>query len=118
MTLPILASRVCKRLAAAAFALSAALCATQASADENEFRQFPFLVYCEFNGVTSAYYFSQLQNGQAIYLSPDRQIGVITLNGVADRVGGDRPGSCLDKTLDELRASGQAFDLPSAAAAP
>lgn len=45
-------------------------------------------------------------------MTPDRQIGVITIDGVARRFDGDRPGSCLDKRPEDLRAAGQAFDLP------
>ena len=83
-----------------------------AKAQEATFSDFPYLIYCEYRGITNAYYFSQLVDGQAIYLTPDRQAGVITIDGVAQRIGGDRPGSCLDRTLDELRSARQAFDLP------
>lgn len=81
-------------------------------AAEPAFRDFPLVVYCEYKGITSAYYFSQLEGEQAVYLTPDRQAGMITIDGTAQRVGGDRPGNCLDKTLEELRGAGQAFDLP------
>jgi hypothetical protein len=70
------------------------------------------VIYCEYQGITSAYYFSQPSDGLAIYLTADRQVGVITIDSTARRIGGDRPGTCLDKTLDDLRTSGQAFDLP------
>jgi hypothetical protein len=53
------------------------------------------------------------------YTTPRKQIssclagvGVISISGVAERIDGDRPGASCDKTLDELRAAGQAFDLP------
>jgi hypothetical protein len=85
----------------------------QAMAETPTFRDFPYLIFCEYKGITSAYYFSQLySDGRAIYMTHESQIGVITLNGVAERVDGERPGSCQGKTLDELRAGGQAFDLP------
>jgi hypothetical protein len=86
---------------------------TQILAEEPTFADFPYVIYCEYEGIDHAYYFSQLgRDGHAIYLTPDRQVGAISIDGVAERVGGDRPGSCLDKTLDDLRAAGQAFDLP------
>jgi hypothetical protein len=74
--------------------------------------RFPYVIYCEYEGIEHAYYFSQRgTNGRATYMTPDRQVGVISIDGVAERVGGDRPGTCRDKTLDELRATGQAFDV-------
>lgn len=115
MTRQALASLIGKRFHTAAFAILAAGTGV-AQAQDAEFKKFPFVVFCEFNGVTNAYYFSQLQNGQAIYLSPDRQIGVVTLGGDTSNVGEDRQGNCADKTVDDLRAAGQAFDLPAAPA--
>ncbi|MCZ0961080.1 hypothetical protein [Paracoccus benzoatiresistens] len=86
----------------------------RAQAQESSFRDFPYVIFCEYEQITSAYYFSRLQpDGRAIYMTPDRQVGVITLDGVAQRVDGERPGSCQGKTLDELRAAGRAFDLPA-----
>ncbi|MGA0617109.1 hypothetical protein [Paracoccus sp. KR1-242] len=77
------------------------------------FLDFPVVIYCEYENITSAYYFSQLgPDGKAIYLSPDRQAGVISTHGHAEHIDGDRVGSCREKSLDELRAAGQAFDLP------
>ncbi|MFO1210960.1 MAG: hypothetical protein U1E40_17360 [Amaricoccus sp.] len=104
------ASQVLRALAASAALTLAAQ--TPARAGEATFADFPVVIYCEYSGVASAYYFSQLSDGVAIYLTPDRQAGAITIDGVAHRVGGDRSGSCQDKTLDDLRASKQAFDLP------
>lgn len=83
-----------------------------ARADEPVFSDFPVVVYCEYMGTTRAYYFSQLADGQAVYLAMDRQAGVITIDGTPRRAGGEQSGSCADKTLDDLRSSGQAFDLP------
>lgn len=83
-----------------------------AGAQQATFADFPVVIFCEYHGTTSAYYFSQLADGVAIYITPDRQAGVITIDGTARRIGGDRSGTCLDKTLADLRASGQAFDLP------
>lgn len=76
------------------------------------FKDFPYLIYCESDGIAHAFYFSKLgADGIAIYLTPDRQAGMITIDGVARRVGGDQSGTCSDKTLDDLRSSGQAYDL-------
>ena len=98
---------------AAALGLGVVLNITQTLAVDVSHRDFPFLIYCQYQGTDHAYYFSQLgEDGRAIYLTPDRQAGIITIDGVAERVGGERPGSCMDKTLSELRSSGQAFDLP------
>ncbi len=81
-------------------------------AETASFRDFPVVIFCNYNGLEHAYYFSQLDgDGRAIYMTPDRQAGSITLEGIAERIGGDRSGNCAGKTLDELRADGQAFDL-------
>lgn len=85
----------------------------QSDAQEVPVADFPFLIYCAYEGIHHAYYFSRVgPDGRAIYITPDRQAGMITIDGVAERIGGDRPGTCSDKTLDDLRGSGQAFDLP------
>ncbi len=84
-----------------------------ALSQEVSFKDFPYLIYCHSKGVDHAFYFTRLRaDGVAIYLTPDRQAGVITIDGVARRVGGEQSGSCAGKTLDELRSSGQAYDLP------
>jgi hypothetical protein len=86
----------------------------RAQAEQPSFRDFPYLIFCEYKQITSAYYFSQLQpDGRAVYMTQEQQVGVITLDGVAERIDGERPGTCQGKTLDELRAAGQAFDLPA-----
>lgn len=99
-------------LATVAAVLAIAAHVAPAKAQQATFADFPYVIYCEYRGITNAYYFSQLVDGQAIYLTPDRQAAMITIDGVAQRIGGDRPGSCLDRTLDELRSARQAFDLP------
>jgi hypothetical protein len=93
-------------------AVAAALHVGPARAQDPSFADFPYLIYCEYEGIASTYYFSQVgPDGRAIYMTLDRQVGVISIDGVAERVDGDRPGTCLDKTIDDLRAAGQAFDL-------
>ncbi len=97
----------------AAAVLAAAQGGSAAAQQSGAFADFPFVIYCQYEGIDNAYFFSQLQfDGRAVYLTLDRQVGAITVNAVAERIGGDRPGTCLDKTLDDLRAAGQAFDLP------
>lgn len=101
-----------------ALALAVALIAmtwgsTSLRAQQASFSDFPLVIYCEFKGIQHAYYFSQLgPDGQAIYLTPDRQIGAITIDGPAERLGGERAGSCLDKTLADLRSAGQVVEFP------
>lgn len=100
-------------VAAATMVLGVALHGPQSSAQDVSYKSFPYLIYCEFEGIARAYYFSQLgTDGRAIYMTPDNQAGVITITGVAEAVNGDRAGSCLNKTIKDLRSSGQAFDLP------
>jgi len=90
---------------AAAFVVAATLNGTQTLAQDATFKDFPYLIYCQYKGIDHAYYFSQLDpDGRAIYITPDRQAGTITLHGVAQRVGGDQAGTCSNKTLDDLRA--------------
>lgn len=97
-----------------AVAIGQPLCFLPAHAQDLSFKDFPYVVYCEYEGVARAFYFSRLGgDGIAVYLTPDRQAGTITIDGVARRIGGDQSGTCADKTLDELRSSGQAFDLPN-----
>jgi hypothetical protein len=97
-----------------AFVTIAGTTLTSALAQDLSFRDFPYLVYCEMEGVDRAFYFSRLgADGVAIYLTPDNQAGTITIDGVARRVGGgEQTGSCADRTIDELRSSGQTYDLP------
>ena len=78
-----------------AFMAVAGTTLTSALAQELSFRDFPYLVYCEAQGVDRAFYFSRLG-----------------ADGVARRVGGEQTGSCANKTIEELRSSGQAYDLP------
>ena len=67
---------------------------TQAFAQDLSFKDFPYLVYCELQGIDHAYYFSKLgADGVAIYLTPDRQAGMITIDGVAHKVGGRAVGN-------------------------
>ena len=84
----------------------------QAQAGEGSFDDFPFLVRCEVRGVHHAYYLSKIgPGGVAVYITPDRRAGTISIRGKAEPVGGVRPGNCSGKTLEQLRSAGQAYDL-------
>jgi hypothetical protein len=105
-----------KGTAFAAIALSqfVALCPVQAlAAREGKFIDFPYLVYCEISGIDRAFYLSKIdQDGVAVYVSPDRQAGTITITGKANPIGtAAGSGNCSGKTLEQLRSAGQAFYL-------
>jgi len=85
----------------------------QAHAKDVSFIDFPFLVHCEAGGIDRAYYLSKITpDGVAVYISPDNLAGTVTINGAAEpAMGGEGPGNCSGKTLQELRSAGQAFYL-------
>ena len=96
---------------ATALVLGAA-CYGTSDASEVSFKDFPYIIYCQYAGIDHAYYFSRLgADGRATYITPDRLAGMITIDGIAQRVGGEQSGTCLNKTLEELRSAGQAYDL-------
>jgi hypothetical protein len=96
-----------------ALSLSSASLGSRALAKDVTFTDFPFLVRCEVSGVHRAFYLSKIDaDGVAIYISPDNLAGKITINGAAEpAMGGEGPGNCSGKTLEELRSAGQAFYL-------
>ena len=100
----------------AAFALSsfAAIYNSPAHAGDAASDNFPFLMYCEFDGIIHGLYLSRIQpGGVAVYSTPDKEASlsiVISLTGKAEPVGGDWQGSCNGRTLDELRSAGQVHD--------
>jgi hypothetical protein len=105
---------VVKRTAFATVALSqvATFYNLQAHADEASFNDFPILIRCETGGVHRAYYLSKIgSDGVAVYVSPGNLAGTITIRGKAEPVGMDGSGSCAGKTLEQLRSTGQAYDL-------
>jgi hypothetical protein len=92
--------------------LLAAFANSDARAAEVAFADFPFLIACEAGGTQHAYYLSRIsRDGVAVYLTPARQAGMITLSGTAKRLGGDVQGTCSGKNLEQLRSAGQAFYL-------
>ena len=73
---------------------------------------FPFMVHCEHSGINRVFYLAKVDpDGVAVYISPDRQAGTVTIDGPAKPVGGDGSGDCVGKTIQQLRDSGKAFDL-------
>lgn len=83
-----------------------------AFAQANIFDQFPVVVACEYKGTQHAFYLSKVTaDGTATYVASDNFAGTITLMGAAKVVGAEEGGSCLGKTIEELRASGQARDI-------
>lgn len=83
-----------------------------ARAEGNLFDQFPFAVACEYRGTQHAFYLSKVTaDGTATYMASDNFAGTITLTGEAKAVGAEQGGTCLGKTIQELRASGQARDI-------
>ncbi|RCW77127.1 hypothetical protein [Phyllobacterium bourgognense] len=98
---------------ALALSLLSTIFSPQALAKDISFTAFPFLVNCEVSGVHHAYYLSKIgADGVAIYISPDNLAGRVTINGAAEpAMGGEGPGNCSGKTLEELRSAGQAFYL-------
>jgi hypothetical protein len=76
------------------------------------FEEFPFVITCEYKGLHQAFYLSRLDSdGVATYINPSRRAGTISVYGTAKASGETIGGSCLGKTLEQLRASGQAYDL-------
>jgi hypothetical protein len=76
------------------------------------FEEFPFVITCEYKGLHQAFYFTRLDaNGVATYINPSKLAGTISVGGTAKALGEPVGGSCLGKTLEQLRASGQARDL-------
>ena len=103
-------------MAFAAIALSplAAMAVSPAHAGDAASDNFPFLMYCEFDGIIHGLYLSRIQpGGVAVYSTPDKEASlsiVISLTGKAEPVGGDWQGNCNGRTLDELRSAGQVHD--------
>jgi hypothetical protein len=90
----------------------AALPVTAAQAQDNPFDRFPVVIQCKYRETYHAFYLARVsQDGTATYSASDRIAGTITIDGKAKAVGVEGGGSCLGKTLAELRASHQAYDL-------
>jgi len=76
------------------------------------FDQFPIAVSCEYKGLYQVFYLTRLEeDGVATYVNPSKVGGTISLGGTAKALGEPIGGSCLGKTLEQLRTAGQALDL-------
>src|SRR6478735_10625764 len=76
--------------------------------------EFPVVVICKSKTTYLAFHLSRIsEDGTATYAASDSMVGTISLQGHAKAVGGHGGGNCVGKTLDELRASGQARYLKS-----
>ncbi len=92
--------------------ISLAFPMTAVVAQDNPFDQFPVVIQCKYHETFHAFYLSRVSNdGTATYSASDRIAGTITIDGKAKAIGAEGGGSCVGKTLSELRASHQAYDL-------
>lgn len=81
-------------------------------ASDDPFEKFPLVISCRYKNTSHAFYLSRVaQDGVATYVASDRIAGTVSLDGHAKAIGGEGGGTCVGKTLQELRASGQAHDL-------
>ncbi|NKL67276.1 hypothetical protein U8P80_14390 [Rhizobium beringeri] len=89
----------------------AGTCGSQARAAE-PFDQFPIAITCEYKNLHQVFYLTRLDaDGVATYINPSKLAGTISVRGTAKALGEPVGGSCLGKTLEQLRASGQVLDL-------
>lgn len=85
---------------------------SQLRAESGSLAGFPFVIHCKLKDTYHAFYVSRLSpDGTATYVASDRIAGTISLTGEAKAIGSEGGGSCVGKTLQELRDAGQAFDL-------
>lgn len=73
---------------------------------------FPLVITCQNKDTYHVFYLSRVaKDGTATFTASDRLAGTITVSGPAKAVGDALAGgSCAGKSLEELRASGQARD--------
>lgn len=83
-----------------------------ANAGDGSFGAFPFVVHCEGDRIHRFFYLSKIgPDGVAVYMTPDRQAGTISIDGTAKRILDEVAGTCSGKTLDQLRSAGQVYDM-------
>jgi hypothetical protein len=100
-------------MAAVAIALPYLVGTTAAYAADDPFKSFPVVIHCNQKDTTHIFYLSRVTDaGLATYVASDRIAGTISLDGQAKAViGGEGGGNCVGKTLADLRAAHQAYDL-------
>jgi hypothetical protein len=88
-----------------------AMSASETHASE-PLEKFPLVITCEYKSLHQVFYLARVSSdGVAVYSNPSKLAGTISVGGTAEAVGEPVGGSCLGKTLEQLRASGQAHDL-------
>lgn len=101
-----------EKMHAASLVSLVALSFTTVRAQDNPFDQFPLVIQCKHQETHHAFYLSRVsRDGVATYVASERIAGTITIDGKAKAVGVEAAGSCVGKTLAELRASHQTYDL-------
>lgn len=101
-----------EKMHAASLVSLVALSVTTVQAQDNPFDQFPLVIQCKHEETYHAFYISRVsRDGVATYVASERIAGTITIDGKAKAVGVEAAGSCVGKTLAELRASRQTYDL-------
>ncbi|MFK0329485.1 hypothetical protein ACIQUB_00015 [Rhizobium sp. NPDC090275] len=100
-------------LAATTIALPYLVGTAAAYAADDPLKSFPIVIHCQQKDTTHIFYLSRVTDaGLATYVASDRIAGTISLDGQAKAVvGGEGGGNCVGKTLADLRASHQAYDL-------
>src|SRR5260221_62783 len=69
------------------------------------FEKFPLVISCEYKSLYQVFYLSRVgSDGVATYSNPSKLAGTISVGGTAKAVGEPIGGSCLGKTLEQLRA--------------
>ncbi len=70
------------------------------------------VIVCEIKGERPFAYLDRIAaDGTATYMTPSGQVVLAGADGVVSRGGQAVEGPCVGKTLEELRAAGQAFSF-------
>ena len=93
---------------ACAVALLVAMVPRPSAAGEAKI-DYPHVIVCEFKGIRYFAYLDRIDaDGTAIYMTPGGKCATVSEGGVVTRQGQAVEGSCAGKTLEDLRAAGQA----------
>ena len=72
----------------------------------------PFVIACERDGAWHFAYLDRIAaDGTATYMTPSGRVVMAGADGIVSRAGQAVEGACAGKTLEELRAAGQAFSF-------